>query len=248
MKTPRLTIVFLGLTLLCANMLIAQDEVSKREIIALLELKAKTNGHLWINQWDQNKPIATWYGVTLKDGKVIGLDLSNNNLQGRIPITIGNLRYLETLNLSNNALKGRIPRLFGKFDNLKKVNLRKNQLVGTIPATINKLKNLQQLDLSNNKLVGELPHTISELPKLNTLALANNNLIGAMPEGMERLKQLKKLYLSNNDFTDMNGLRTISKQQLVLTDFQLKNGMVQPIDFSETDDEGLSKLKFEDYQ
>ncbi|GMN07136.1 hypothetical protein MTsPCn5_25250 [Croceitalea sp. MTPC5] len=248
MKTSKLTTFFLGLTLLCANLLIAQDEVSKREVIALLEIKAKTKGHLWTNQWDQTKPIATWHGVTLKDGKVIGLDLSNNNLQGRIPITIGNLRYLETLDLSNNALKGRIPRLFGKFDHLKKINLGNNQLVGTIPSTINKLRNLQQLDLSNNKLAGELPPTISELPKLNTLALANNDLIGAIPDGMERLKKLKKLYLSNNDFTDMNGLRTISKQQLVLTDVQLKNGTVQPIDFSETDDEGLSKLRFEDNQ
>ncbi len=247
MKTSRLSTVLVILVLFCANLLVAQDEVSQREVIALLELKAKTKGHQWTNQWDENKPISTWHGVTVKNGKVVGLDLSNNNLQGKIPITIGNLRYLESLNLSNNSIKGKIPGLFRKFDNLKAVDLGKNELVGNIPNTINKLQSLQELNLSDNKLEGALPETISELSKLNTLALANNDLDGAMPSGMENLKKLKKLYLSNNEFSDMNGLRTLSEQQLVLTDFKLKNGEVLPIDFTQPQ-EGLSKLEFEDYE
>lgn len=224
----------------------AQNEVSKREVIALLELKAKMDGHQWTNQWDQSKPIATWHGVTVKDGKVVGLDLSNNNLKGKIPITIGNLEHLESLDLSGNDIEGKIPGLFRKFENLKAVNLEGNALVGNIPSTINKLQNLQELNLSNNKLEGELPIGINQLSKLSTLALANNDLNGAMPQGMEKLKKLKKLYLSNNKFSDMNGLRTLSEQQLVLTDFKLKDGAVLPIDFSQPQ-EGLSKLEFEDY-
>lgn len=247
MKTSRLSTLLVILVLFCANLLIAQDEVSQREVIALLELKAKTKGHQWTNQWDESKPISTWHGVTVKNGKVVGLDLSNNNLQGKIPITIGNLRYLESLNLSNNSIKGKIPGLFRKFDNLKAVDLGKNELVGNIPNTINKLQSLQELNLSDNKLEGALPETINELSKLNTLALANNDLDGAMPSGMENLKKLKKLYLSNNEFSDMNGLRTLSEQQLVLTDFKLKDGAVLPIDFTQSQ-EGLSKLEFEDYE
>ena len=227
--------------------LLAQSEVSQREVIALLELKAKTKGHLWINQWDESKPMSTWHGVTIKDGKVVGLDLSDNNLQGKIPITIGNLRHLETLNLSNNNITGKIPGLFRKFENLKAVDLGKNELVGNIPNTINKLQNLQELNLSDNKLEGALPQSINELSKLNTLALANNDLNGAMPAGMENLKKLKRLYLSNNKFSDMNGLRTLSEQQLVMTDFKLKDGEVLPIDFTQPQ-EGLSKLEFEDYE
>ncbi len=244
LKSP---LLFLFACFFSMSISYAQDEVSKREVIALLELKAKTKGHLWTNQWDESKPIATWYGVTLKDGKVVGLDLSNNNLQGKIPITIGNLRNLETLNLSGNAIEGKIPGLFRKFEHLKMVNLEGNALVGNIPATIYKLQNLQELNLSDNKLEGALPTGINELSKLNTLALANNDLNGAMPAGMEKLKKLKKLYLSNNEFSDMNGLRTLSAQQVVLTDFKLKNGEVLPIDFSKPQ-EGLSKLEFEDYE
>lgn len=236
-----------ALVVMCSNLLTAQDEVSQREVIALLELKAKTKGHLWTQQWDQEKPISTWHGVTVKDGKVVGLDLSNNNLQGKIPITIGNLRHLESLNLSGNNIKGKIPGLFRKFDKLKAVNLEGNALVGNIPNTINKLESLQELNLSNNNLEGELPQSINELSKLSTLALANNDLNGAMPKGMENMKQLKELYLANNEFTDLDGLRQLSEQQLVLTDVEVKNGEFRPIDFTKPQ-EGLSKLKFEDFE
>ena len=246
MKTSRL-LTLLTLVLLCANLLTAQNEVSKREVIALLELKAKTKGHLWTNQWDESKPMSTWHGVEIKDGKVVGLDLSNNNLQGRIPITIGNLENLEYLNLSNNNIKGRIPGLFRKFKNLKTIDLGENELTGNIPNTINKLQSLQELKLNNNKLEGQLPTTINELSKLNTLAVANNDLNGAIPAGMENLKKLKKLYLSNNEFSDLNSLRKLSEQQTVLTDVRLKNGDMMPIDFNASE-EGLSKLEFEEYK
>lgn len=247
MKTLKPSSIILGLCLLITNLVLAQNEVSQREVIALLELKAKTKGHLWTHQWDQSKPIATWYGVTVKDGKVVGLDLSNNNLQGKIPITIGNLRHLEHLNLSKNNITGKIPGLFKKFKNLKSVNLANNQLAGNIPNTINKLVSLQQLDLGNNKLEGTLPTSIIELANLNTLAVANNDLNGAMPAGINKLKKLKELRLANNRFTNFDGLRSLSKQQLVLTDVYVQNGQLMPIDFTNNQGE-LSKLEFEDFK
>jgi len=247
MKHSKVFFSYLCLLFLGVNMINAQLEISEREAIALLELQAKTKGHLWTNQWDTDTPVSEWYGVTIKDGKVVGLDLSNNNLQGKLPITIGNLRNLEYIDLSQNNIKGKIPGLFRKFKNLKAVNFEKNQFVGTIPSSINKLQNLEELNLSSNKLEGDLPTSIKELGKLNTLALADNNLSGEMPEGMESLKKLKKLYLANNSFSDMNGLRELSEQQLVLTDFNLKDGDILPIDFTKSQ-EGLSKLNFEDYE
>jgi Leucine-rich repeat (LRR) protein len=245
METSKSWILLLLVVSLSFNFLTAQNEVSQREVIALLELKAKTKGHSWTNQWDQSQPISTWHGVTIKDGKVVGLDLSNNNLQGKIPMTIGNLRHLETLDLSGNKIEGKVPGLFRKFENLKVVNLANNSLAGDIPSSINKLQNLEELNLNNNSLEGQLPQGISELSKLSTLGLANNNLNGSMPTGMEKMKKLKKLYLSNNDFSDLNSLRKLSEQQLVLTDFRVKEGNLIPIDFTQSP-EGLSRLEFED--
>lgn len=245
MKTSKLfflTFLAFGLSF---NVVQAQDEVSQREVIALLELKAKTKGHLWTHQWDQSQPISTWYGVTIKDGKVVGLDLSNNNLQGKLPITIGNLRHLESLNLSGNKIEGKVPGLFRKFEQLKVVNLSDNSLAGNIPASIDKLQNLEELNLNNNQLEGALPQEIIALEKLKTLALANNDLQGTMPTGMEKMKKLKKLYLANNEFSNVNGLRKLSEQQIVFTDFSVKQGNLIPIDFTTTTD-GLSELEFED--
>ena len=68
-----------------------------------------------------------------------------------------------------------------------------------------------------------------------------------MPQGMERMKKLKKLYLAENELTDLDALRTLSQQQLVLTDFTIEEGNLVPIDFSSSP-EGLSKLEFEDYE
>lgn len=247
MKTSKsLFLLFLTVSL-GFNFLTAQNEVSQREVIALLELKAKTKGHSWTNQWDQSQPISTWHGVTVKDGKVVGLDLSNNNLQGKIPITIGNLRHLETLNLSGNQSEGKVPGLFRKFERLKVVNLANNSLAGDIPASINKLRNLEELNLNNNRLEGELPIGISELSKLRTLALANNDFNGAMPAGMEKMKKLKRLYLANTKISDFASLRKLSEQQLVMTDFKVKEGNLIPIDFTKSP-EGLSKLEFEDHE
>ena len=179
MKISKLPIAFLGLLLFCTNVLSAQNEVSEREVIALLEFKVKTKGHLWTNKWDQNKPISTWHGVVIENGSVVGLDLSDNNLQGKIPITIANLKNLKYLKLSGNNIKGRIPGLIRKLTHLQEVDLAKNQFVGNIPSAINKLQKLSMLNLSNNNLEGELPSSISQLPKLNTLDLANNNFTGS---------------------------------------------------------------------
>jgi len=245
MKTSKLLLILTLVLSLNFGTMCGQDEVSQREVIALLELKAKTKGHLWNNPWDQSKPISTWHGVTVKDGKVVALDLSNNNLQGKIPITIGNLRYLEVLDLSGNTIQGKVPGLFRKFENLKVVNLSDNALAGDIPTSIHQLQSLEELNLNNNQLEGELPEGLSQLSKLRTLALANNNLQGAMPLGMDKMKKLKKLYLANNEFSGFASLRKLSEQQLVMTDFMVKEGNLVPIDFTNAP-EGFTKLKFED--
>lgn len=221
------------------------QEVSKREEIALLELHARTNGHEWTHPWDLDQPISTWYGVKVKDGKVVALDLADNNLKGNLPLTVGNLRNLEYLDLSDNELTGRMPRELRKFDNLKYLDLSANMFKGTLPLTVNRLESLAYLDLGKNAFEGELPKSIIELSNLNSLVLADNNFTGGMPTGMENLKKLNKLYLANNNFNDLRGLHQLSQQQLVALDVDIKDLKYIPLDFM-APQEGTAETKFED--
>ena len=55
-------------------------------------------------------PIGDWYGVeTAESGRVVAVDLPDNNLRGRIPPELGDLASLRRLDLSGNRLTGLIP-------------------------------------------------------------------------------------------------------------------------------------------
>nr|XP_024933303.2 putative receptor like protein 25 [Ziziphus jujuba var. spinosa] len=61
------------------------------------------------------------------------LNLSSNNFSGLIPLSLGNLKELESLDLSNNKLFGKIPQELTALTFLAYLNLSHNQLVGQIP-------------------------------------------------------------------------------------------------------------------
>ena len=50
-----------------------------------------------------------WYGVTVRDNRVVGLDLRDSGLQGRAPLELGYLNALESLDVSANSLIGPLP-------------------------------------------------------------------------------------------------------------------------------------------
>ena len=77
-----------------------------------------------------------WYGVAVNSG-VIYIDLTGNQLTGKIPAELGNL------------------------SNLQKLILRSDQLTGDIPSTLGNLSNLWTLQLNNNQLTGDIPSTLA---------------------------------------------------------------------------------------
>jgi Leucine-rich repeat (LRR) protein len=93
------------------------------------------------------------------------LDLSDNQLDGTIPSTIGQLTRLIWLDLgsaqlrsSNNKLKGSIPTAIGQLTQLNNLDFGYNSLTGSVPTELLELKQLTStLGLQGNSLTGLLP-------------------------------------------------------------------------------------------
>lgn len=62
--------------------------------------------------------------------------MPNNNFAGTIPLEVGLMTKLKTINLKQNELSGNIPWLLGSLANLENFELEQNSLVGQIPEGI----------------------------------------------------------------------------------------------------------------
>ena len=109
--------------------------------------------------------------------------LFNDNLQGKIPVELGQLTALTKLDLDQNQLTGTIPTELGQLSALTKLDLYNNQLTGTIPSQLGLLTALTLLELHENQLTGTIPVVLTQLTNLNGLYLYYNNLTGQVPSG-----------------------------------------------------------------
>ncbi len=194
------------------NTAIPPDPSSDRE--ALVALYNATDGPDWDDNdnWLSDADIGDWWGVnTDENGRVIRLDLSDNELNGRLPSELERLTSLESLDLSGNELEGDIPLTLGDLSNLTKLSLWDNQLTGEIPAELGRLANLQILWLDDNKLMGSIPAELGSLFNLEGLYLQDNELTGIIPAELANLANLKELFLAHNQLTGciLEGLRGI---------------------------------------
>eukprot|EP00735_Rhodelphis_limneticus_P013756 TRINITY_DN7710_c0_g1::TRINITY_DN7710_c0_g1_i1::g.18508::m.18508 TRINITY_DN7710_c0_g1::TRINITY_DN7710_c0_g1_i1::g.18508 ORF type:complete len:167 (+),score=44.84,sp/Q9FPJ5/LRR1_ARATH/43.30/2e-19,LRR_4/PF12799.2/0.00032,LRR_4/PF12799.2/5.7e-06,LRR_4/PF12799.2/6.7e-06,LRR_1/PF00560.28/2.9,LRR_1/PF00560.28/1.1,LRR_1/PF00560.28/0.66,LRR_1/PF00560.28/5.2,LRR_8/PF13855.1/0.0089,LRR_8/PF13855.1/5e-07,LRR_6/PF13516.1/1.2e+03,LRR_6/PF13516.1/50,LRR_6/PF13516.1/4,LRR_6/PF13516.1/1.1e+02,LRR_7/PF13504.1/8. len=133
-----------------------------------------TNGDEWTNSagWMSASEHCTWHGIQCNhEGRVQGLYLSMNELEGTIPPEIGSLEALESLHFAGNRLEGTIPEEMGKLVNLKTLFVGGNQLTGTVPASIAKLHKLVFVNFSGNNVTnvpvmgkkGKKKHDAAEL-------------------------------------------------------------------------------------
>ena len=154
----------------------------------------------------------TWNAI----GRVVSLDLRDNQLTGEIPKEIGRLWNLEHLDLDINQLSGEIPKELGELTDLKSLFIDNNQLSGEIPKELGRLYYLREFCLSNNRLSGEIPKELGRLPHLLALLLNNNRLSGEIPKELGRLSHLQALLLNINE---LGG--GIPKELGRLTDLQM---------------------------
>ena len=150
--------------------------IAPEEKQALIDLYHATDGDRWTASWDLNSPVEDWKGVTIIDNKVVAIELTNNNLNGELPVSIGNLLHIKVLNLHNNNIKGSIPTSIGNLNKLKKLNLSLNTLQGSLPEEISKIESLEYLYLYSNDFIGIMPPAISQLPNLRRVRTYATNI------------------------------------------------------------------------
>jgi len=166
-------------------------------------------------------PIPTWFWRKLQT--LAYLDISNNNLTGKIPNLEINLTNHPIISLGLNQLEGPVPSFLlkatavqlsvNKFSDLASflcskskthtlvmLDLSNNELKGELPDCWNNLASLQYLDLSNNNLFGKIPFSMGALSDLEALSLTNNNLGGQLPSSLKNCTNLALLDLEENMF------------------------------------------------
>ncbi len=184
---------------------------------ALKALYDATDGDNWTNNtgWDfTTDPDNSWFGVTVENGRVVGLRVGlwfldyslgfyeGGNLHGSLPSALGNLTQLRSLEIAGGpGLSGDIPPELGSLTNLEFLLLAGSNLTGTIPVELGNLSNLRWLVLQGNRLSGLIPRELASLTNLEELNLYNNALSGEVPSELAALSNLKTLYLHSNSLS-----------------------------------------------
>uniref|UniRef100_A0A0R0FRV6 Uncharacterized protein n=1 Tax=Glycine max TaxID=3847 RepID=A0A0R0FRV6_SOYBN len=162
------------------------------------------------------------------------LDLSRNQLNGKIPESTKLPSLLESLSIGSNSLEGGIPKSFGNACALRSLDMSNNSLSEEFPMIIHHLSgcarySLEKLDLGMNQINGTLPD-LSIFSSLKKLYLDGNKLNGEIPKDYKFPPQLEQLDMQSNSLKG------------VLTDYHFAN--MSKLNYLELSDNSLVTLAF----
>jgi RHS repeat-associated protein len=202
-----LAVIILILGSSCAIPLQAQTDeglvADSTELRVLRQFYWATGGTNWLHSdhWLQGTSLAEaddWNGVTVENGDVVGLNLSQMHLTGPLPIALGKLTQLRSLFLAGNNLLGPLPVDWGELHQLTELVLWGNRFSGSLPTEWEGLMAVTRLEIPGSRLSGPLPASWSGMQKLQRLLLSGNRLSDSIPESWGQLYQLQQLDLRDN--------------------------------------------------
>ena len=150
--------------------------LSDREVLEILY--TSTGGENWTDttNWVSEQALSEWFGVATNEaGKVVGLSLANNNLEGSIPGELSELDDLAILDLGHNSLTGPLSGHLGALQQLRDLLLNGNALEGLLPRDLGSMAGLRYLHIGDNRLGGVIPGSFANL-ELDTLYAAGSGV------------------------------------------------------------------------
>jgi len=150
------------------------------------------------------------------------LDLSNNQLNGTIPTTIGELVNLQAVDVSNNAQLGAdgccdgadsyynsfygynttIPTEVGNLRKLQVLKMDWSRFMRHMPTEVGNLRNLKfwrvKGSYETNQVSGTIPTQFGNLRKLTEFMMENNTLSGTLPSEIGNMASLEKFTVQDN--------------------------------------------------
>ncbi|GAY66916.1 hypothetical protein CUMW_252600 [Citrus unshiu] len=120
-------------------------------------------------------------------------------LGGTIPLHLGNLSFLVSLDVAHNNFHGHLPNELGQLRRLRFIRFGFNKLSGSIPTWIGVLSKLQTLRLYNNSFTGPIPNSLLNLSKLEVFDAIYNVIDGNIPSGIGNFSSLFILNLGYNN-------------------------------------------------
>ncbi|GLT36814.1 hypothetical protein SLA2020_111680 [Shorea laevis] len=131
-----------------------------------------------------------------------GLNLANNLMNGSVPKSLSNLKYLSHLDLSNNMFSGNIPKSLCNSKSLAFLDLSNNMLSRSIANCWRNDQSLYYIDLSSNNLSGLFLSTMARLSSLIMLHLNNNSLHRGLHVTLKNFTSVVILDLGENKFSE----------------------------------------------
>ncbi|KAM5552443.1 hypothetical protein ABKV19_027004 [Rosa sericea] len=129
------------------------------------------------------------------------LDLSSNQISGKLPFRFNSFPNLESIVLSHNQFDGTIPSSICSIQSLSDLALNNNQLSGEFPKEWSLWSNIVIVDVSNNNMSGNIPSSMGIPSSLGILKTDNNHFSGEIPSALQNCSGLQRLYLGGNKFT-----------------------------------------------
>ncbi|KAF8027803.1 hypothetical protein BT93_E0662 [Corymbia citriodora subsp. variegata] len=169
---------------------------------------------LWGTNFSGEIPVSIGNLVFLNE-----LSIRECNFSGSLPTSLGNLSQLTYLDISQNKFHGQIPASFANLTQLTSLYLSSNNFSGDIWNWLVNLAKITLLDLSDLQLTGPIPSSLGNLTQLVELELSFNNLQGEIPNSLWKLKDLLFLGLRGNNLSGTVDLHKLKNLEMLLLDF-----------------------------